>query len=163
MCLGLQLWVSTVVKVWLRYVVPRHDQHVVNFTEKRVITPTIWDMLCFMEHETSSLSHVFGIFKSGSRTVNFSFPPPSFLHTSKAQFGDHFTTTCGDLFCNFFSKTLLNEPCSPKSILQLSVMSLVCGQRFGQCSRDVGGAIEDYWSDADSVVLGRTAVVWNVS
>ena len=49
--------------------------------------------------------------QNGRRSVT-SFLPPSFLHEAQSQFGNHITTTCGNLCVTFFGY-FVDEPCTP--------------------------------------------------
>ena len=116
----LQLWVPSVVKLWLRHV-PRHV--IAKWSKKRspkiasrhvdtrhgnkncelhatnVIIATMWGI--FLQNKTRILPLIFQVLlpsENGRRSVT-SCPPPSFsAQHAKTQFGNHLTTTCGNLF-----------------------------------------------------------------
>ena len=51
-----------------------------------------------------------------------SFSPSWFFCTPcKTQFGDHFSTTCGNLLATSLSSTLFHEPCSPNLAFKIII------------------------------------------
>ena len=80
------------------------------FSKKKKKTWIVSHRFCFVCPPTN-----------GRRSVNLISTTLVFCTPCKTQFGDHFSTTCGNLLATSLSSTLLHEPCSPNLALKIII------------------------------------------